>query len=329
MNWTLLAFAALAAGPILIWRASRTAQPVFDAEQMSEGALWGYFLLLVGSWGVLSMYANPSDLFFVVMMVAAVLALIAKLRGYKSKGNERPLPSWAAFGFSNALVLALIGLGKTFVIEPMQIPSSSMRPGLVVGDFILINKSAYGVRLPFLNQPIIPTGKPEHGDVIVFRYPQDTKINYIKRVIGLPGDKVEYRNKLLTVNGQHVDSIPVGDYRYFEAQGGEVAAVVMKETFAGKTHQTLNVMGVPPLNPAGIMPFPYQQNCQYDETGFACEVPQGQYLMLGDNRDNSNDGRYWGFVPDDHLTGRAFMIWMSWPGWGHWPEFGRIGTRIQ
>ncbi|HEY9102982.1 signal peptidase I [Chitinimonas sp.] len=329
MNWTLLAFAALAVGPFLIWRNSRTAQPVYDAEQMSEGALWGYFLLLVGAWGVLSVYANPSDLFFVVMMVAAVLALIARLRGYKAKGNERPLPSWAAFGFSNALVLALIGLGKTFVIEPMQIPSSSMRPGLVVGDFILINKSAYGVRIPFLNQPIIPTGKPERGDVVVFRYPLDTKTNYIKRVIGLPGDKVEYRNKQLTVNGQHIDSIPVGDYRYFEAQGNEIAAVVMKETFGDKTHQTLNEMGKPTLNPAGVIPFRYLENCQYDETGFACAVPQGQYLMLGDNRDNSNDGRYWGFVPDDHLTGRAFMIWMSWPGWGHWPEFGRIGTHIQ
>ncbi|GAB3249963.1 S26 family signal peptidase [Chitinimonas naiadis] len=331
MNWTLLAFAALIAGPFLIWRAHRTAQPVYDAEQMSEGALWGYFLVLVGAWGVLSMYANPSDLFFVVMMAAAVLALIAKLRGYKSKGNERPLPSWAAFGFSNALVLALIGLGKTFVIEPMQIPSSSMRPGLIVGDFILINKSAYGIRIPFLNEPVIPIGKPERGDVIVFRFPKDTKINYIKRVIGLPGDKVEYRNKLLTINGLRIDSKLIGDYSYRdrESQGGDTVAVVMQESFAGKVHKTLNVSGVPTLNVANVDSFPYADNCKYDDSGFVCDVPQGQYLMLGDNRDNSNDGRYWGFVPDNHLAGKAFMIWMSWPGWGHWPEFGRIGTRIE
>ncbi|QDQ25538.1 signal peptidase I [Chitinimonas arctica] len=323
MKWTLLAFAALILGPILIWRARRNATPVYDAEQMNEGALWGYFLILVGAWGALSMIANPSDLFFVVMMVASVLALIARLRGYKAKGNERNLPDWAAFGFSNALVLALIGLGKTFVVEPMQIPSSSMRPGLVVGDFILINKSAYGVRIPFLNIPIIPMGKPERGDVVVFHYPQDTKINFIKRVIGLPGDKVEYHNKLLTINGVKVDSIPVGDYPYSDTGVETVQAIRMRETLGNKPHDTLNVPGTPTLQPASVVDFPMRENCQHDETGFTCTVPPNRYLMLGDNRDNSNDGRYWGFVPDDHLAGRAFLIWMN------FGDFSRIGTRIQ
>lgn len=324
MNWTLLAFAALFVGPVLIWRARQKAQPVFDAEQMSEGALWGYFLMLVGSWGVLSMFANPSDLFFVVMMVASVLALIAKLKGYKAKGNERALPDWAAFGFSNALVLALIGLGKTFVVEPMQIPSSSMRPGLIVGDFILINKSAYGIRIPFLNIPVIPVGKPERGDVIVFRYPEDTRINYIKRVIGLPGDKVEYRNKLLSINGVKIDSVPVGDYRYADRSDETIQAIRMHESMENKPHDTLNVPGTPTLMPPAVKNFPMrEENCRYDETGFVCTVPQGNYLMLGDNRDNSNDGRYWGFVPEDHLAGRAFFIWMN------LGDFSRIGTRIR
>ncbi len=324
MNWTLLAFAALLAGPALIWYSRRSAQPVFDAEQMAESALWGYFFILVGGWGVLSMFANPSDLFFVVMLVAAVMALIAKLMGYKAKGNEKALPDWAAFGFSNALVLAAIGIGKTFVIEPMQIPSSSMRPGLIVGDFILINKSAYGIRVPFLNVPVIPVGKPERGDVVVFRFPEDTKINYIKRVIGVPGDKVEYRNKQLTINGVRVDSVPVGNYEYKDAGQDSVQAVRMAEKLNQHKYETLNVPGTPSLIPMSVHDFPMRgQQCQHDETGFSCTVPQGQYMMLGDNRDNSNDGRYWGFVPDDHLAGRAFMVWMN------FGQFSRIGTRIQ
>ncbi|QNM95578.1 signal peptidase I [Chitinimonas koreensis] len=323
MNWTLLAVVALVVGPLLIWRSRRTSPPVFDAEQMSESALWGYFLLLVGAWGVLSIWANPSDLFFLVMMAAAVLALIAKLLGYRSKGNEKPLPAWAAFGFSNALVLALIGVGKTFLVEPMQIPSSSMRPGLVVGDFILINKFAYGVRIPFLNVPIVPNGKPQRGDVVVFRYPMDTKLNYIKRVIGVPGDKIEYRNKQLTVNGQKIDSVPVGEYRYNDRADETIQTVRMQESLGGKTYNTLNQPGAPTLLPPGVVDFPQRENCQHDETGFTCTVPDGRYLMLGDNRDNSNDGRYWGFVPDDHLAGKAFFIWMN------IGEPSRIGTRIQ
>ncbi|WP_269533365.1 signal peptidase I [Chitinimonas sp. BJYL2] len=324
MNWTLLAFVALFAGPVLIWRSRRRNEPVYDAERMSETALWGYFLILVGAWGVLSMFANPSDLFFVIMMVAAVLALFAKLRGYKAKGNDKPMPDWAAFGYSNALILALIGVGKTFVVEPMQIPSSSMRPGLIVGDFILINKSAYGVRIPFLNIPVIPVGKPERGDVVVFRFPENTKINYIKRVVGIPGDKVEYRNKVLTINGERIDSVPLGEYRYADQPDQPLQTVRMQERMGTRSYETLNLPGAPTLLPLGVHDFPQRaNNCQHDETGFSCTVPQGQYMMLGDNRDNSNDGRYWGFVPDDHLAGRAFLIWMN------LGDLSRIGTRIR
>ncbi|WP_374354659.1 signal peptidase I [Chitinimonas sp.] len=323
MNWTYLAVAALFVGAILIGRAQRSTQEaIYDAEKMPESALWGYFLMLVGSWGVLSLFANPSDLFFVIMMVAAVLAGIAKLRGYKAKGNERALPMWAAFGFSNALVLGAIGVGKTFVVEPMQIPSSSMRPGLVVGDFILISKFAYGIRVPFINEPVIPVGKPARGDVVVFRFPVDPKTNFIKRVIGLPGDKIEYRNKILSINGQRIDSQPVGEYRYADKVGEPIQSIRMQENLGVKRYETLNVPGAPTLNPMGVTDFPNRDACQHDETGFTCTVPAAQYLMLGDNRDNSNDGRYWGFVPERLLAGKAFFIWMN------LGEPGRIGKSI-
>jgi len=336
MNWTYAAFAAIAAGPCLIWYARRkTTEAVVSADQMSETAMWGYFLMLVGAWGALGLLFNMSDLFFALMLVPAVMAGVAKFKGYKPKDNSRPLPDWAAFGFANWMVLAIIGLGKTFVVEPMQIPSSSMRPGLVVGDFIVINKFAYGIRIPFINEVVIPTGKPQRGDVVVFRFPVDPRLNYIKRLIGLPGDTVEYRNKRLTVNGQTYDSVPVGENTYSDKADEKILAVRMRESMpasgpngVGKQYETLNVPGNPTLYRQSVMDFQHRDACQYDDTpggensGFICKIPQGQYLMLGDNRDNSNDGRYWGFVPEGNLAGRAFLIWMN------RNDFGRIGTAI-
>lgn len=327
MNWTLLAFAALLAGPALIWRA-RSAPPIYDADQLSESALWGYFLLLVGAWGVLSLWANPSDLFFLLMLVPATLALLARLRGYRARANTRALPSWAAFAYANALVLGLIGVGKTFFVEPMQIPSSSMRPGLIVGDFILVNKLAYGVRLPFVAEPLLRRPGPQRGDVVVFRHPKDPRTNLIKRMIGVPGDLVEYRNKRLTVNGVAMDSRSVGDYRYNNEQGEAVHALRNQEFFGKASHQTLIEPEKPVVDLFQVDRFPYRQQCQYDPSGFRCQVPQGQYLVLGDNRDNSSDGRYWGFVPEANLAGQAFMVWLSWPGWGHMPAWERMGLRI-
>lgn len=335
MNWTYLAFAALVAGVLLIVQARRAAKPIFDAEEISESALWGYFLVLVGAWGVLSMFANASDLFFLVMMVAVVLALIARMMGYKPKGNERALPMWAAFGFSNAVVLGAIGVGKTFLIEPMQIPSSSMRPGLVVGDFILINKFAYGIRIPFLNEVAVPVGKPQRGDVVVFRMPLDPKTNYIKRLIGVPGDTVEYRNKRLSVNGRPYESTPVAEYKYSDSANSVVSVNRMKENMQSKTYETLNDPMKPAYDMGQLMATlarpefidtgakaRQEQDCKIDETGFVCKIPQGYYLMMGDNRDNSYDGRYWGFVPDNLLAGRAFMVWMN------IHELSRIGKSI-
>jgi signal peptidase I len=272
------------------------------------------------------------------MLVASLLALIAKLMGYKAKGGTKALPSWAAFGFSNALVLALIGFGKTFVIEPMQIPSSSMRPGLVIGDFILVNKFTYGLRVPFLNEVVVDINKPQRGDVVVFRYPEDTKVNYIKRLIGLPGDKIDFHNKILTINGVNIPSNPIGEYkdksgnrldkngdREDESKSPDGVPIIMEEAFDGKVHRTLNVLSAPTLNPMAVSDFENKDLCEYDRdgNGFSCTIPKGEYLMLGDNRDDSRDSRYWGFVRNDQLVGKAFMIWFN------RKDLGRIGTMIK
>lgn len=324
MNWTLMAVLAFLAGPALIaYARHKGGEPVVDADKMPEMAMWGYFLMLVGAWGMLGNWFNMSDLFFALMMVPGVLAGIAAMKGYRAKASPRPLPDWAAFGLSNWLVLGLIGLGKTFLIEPMQIPSSSMRPGLIVGDFIVINKLAYGVRIPFLNEAIIPVGQPQRGDVAVFRFPPDPRLNYIKRIIGTPGDTVEYRNKRLTVNGVPYASEPLTEYVYTDVPNQPYRAIRMRESMGTRQYETLDNPKAPTYDPAAVRPFPYAEACRYDDMGFVCTIPAGHYLALGDNRDNSNDGRYWGFVPDNHLAGRAFAIWMNFGG------FDRIGNAIR
>ncbi|SFN12315.1 signal peptidase I [Formivibrio citricus] len=204
-----------------------------------------------------------------------------------------------------------------------KLPSPSMRPGLVVGDYILVNKFSYGIRIPIVNNVLIPVGKPQHGDVMVFNYPENPSINYIKRVIGVSGDTVTYRNKRLTVNGQRVKTDAAGEHMYFEQSVQPVINRQFTETLGSHTYQTLEVPRQPAFDLSKVADFPYRENCRYDEDGFTCKVPEGHYFMLGDNRDHSADGRYWGFVPDKYVVGKAFFVWLN------IKQPGRIGTTIR
>jgi len=191
-----------------------------------------------------------------------------------------------------------------------------MVPTLLVGDFILVNKFDYGIRLPLLNKKIIDIGSPQRGDVMVFRYPMDPSLDYIKRVVGLPGDKVVYRNKHLNINGVDMPQSRVGDYldkerlyytpRYVETLGNVRHDILVDNDAAPFVAQT--------------MQYPYRENCHYNAEGFSCVVPPGHYFMMGDNRDNSQDSRVWGFVPDENIVGRAFFIWFN------FSDLKRIGT---
>lgn len=191
-----------------------------------------------------------------------------------------------------------------------------MVPTLLVGDFILVNKFEYGLRLPVTNTKITQGSPLSRGDVVVFRYPKDESVDYIKRVIDLPGDTVAYQDKQLTINGQPVPETPLPDFFDDERQN---YAKQFEETIGNKKNAILNNPAVPPFV-MGAYDYPYRDNCTYNSRGVICKVPPGHYFMMGDNRDNSADSRYWGFVPDQNIVGRAFFIWMN------FSDLKRIGS---
>jgi signal peptidase I len=206
-------------------------------------------------------------------------------------------------------VLLVILLFRSFLAEPFKIPSGSMMPTLLVGDFILVNKFAYGLRLPVLNTKILDVGAPKRGDVFVFRYPKNPKEDYIKRVIGLPGDEITYRNKTLYVNGNEVAETFFGPYAGPSEPGHRMDGAQVKiENLDGVEHRIME-------DPRAFV----------GHEG-SWKVPPGHYFAMGDNRDNSADSRFWGFVPEENLVGRAFVIWMN---FDRGVDFGRIGTLIK
>lgn len=216
-------------------------------------------------------------------------------------------PVWIEYSGSFFPVIALVFFLRSFLYEPFKIPSSSMLPTLFVGDLILVNKFEYGIRLPILNKKVVEVGNPQRGDVMVFKYPVDPTVDYIKRVVGVPGDKVIYRNKRLLINGKTLSYQTMPDFLDEEHLN---YSKQYTENLTGVSHRILNDEHAPafvrdPFN------FPKRENCTYDSEGFSCVVPEGHYFMMGDNRDNSLDSRYWGFVPDQNIVGKAFFIWMN------------------
>jgi signal peptidase I len=217
-------------------------------------------------------------------------------------------PTWIEYSGSFFPVIALVFFLRSFLYEPFKIPSSSMVPTLLVGDLILVNKFTYGIRLPVINQKIIQINDPQRGDVMVFKYPLDMSQDYIKRVIGVPGDKITYENKRLTVNGVEVKYTALDDYLEEERL---VYNKQFEENLTGVSHRILNNQNAPTDVREGVKPFPHRDACTYKYEGFTCVVPAGNYFMMGDNRDNSADSRYWGFVPDKNIVGKAFLVWMN------------------
>ena len=227
------------------------------------------------------------------------------------KARERLLmqPWWLDWTAGLFPVILVVFLLRSFLFEPFKIPSGSMMPTLLTGDLILVNKFTYGLRLPVINTKLTDGTPPARGDVMVFRYPPQPSLDYIKRVVGLPGDEVAYLNKKLTINGKPIskDAVP----EFFDEEAMRYLKEY-KEDLVGRQHYLLNDDSRRAgLSEAEIMTFPNRENCRYSVDGVVCKVPEGHYFMMGDNRDNSLDSRYWGFVPDKNIVGKAFFIWMN------------------
>lgn len=216
-------------------------------------------------------------------------------------------PTWVEYSGSFFPVIALVFVLRSFLFEPFKIPSSSMVPTLQIGDLILVNKFTYGIRLPVINKKIIDINTPQRGDVMVFKYPKDISLDYIKRVVAVPGDRVEYRNKKLAINGKQVRYEQLPDYLDEERL---TYSKQFEEHLTDRPHRILNDERAPSYVPNPDA-FPRKELCSYNSEGFACTVPAGHYFMMGDNRDNSLDSRYWGFVPDEYIVGKAFFVWMN------------------
>ena len=208
-------------------------------------------------------------------------------------------------------VLLVVFVLRSFLAEPFRIPSSSMRPGLVTGDFILVNKFSYGIRLPVLDAKVINTGSPQRGDVAVFKAPHEPDKDYIKRIIAVPGDTVVYKDKKLTLNGAPVPQVEDGTYSYMEF-GQFLTTLKFKEKLGDREYLIAQFPQFPSFIPSQKYVGTPVPTCTDDGNAVSCTVPPGHYLAMGDNRDNSLDGRYWGFVPDTHLRGKAFFIWFNW-----------------
>lgn len=265
--------------------------------------VFAFFALLV--WVVMTVGIEPA--LALASIVSGLVWLAYRL--IKGKTKEKPLkgqtqeklPVAVEYARSFFPIFLVVLLLRGFLVEPFRIPSGSMMPTLLVGDFILVNKYTYGLRLPVTKTKLIDIQDPERGDIVVFRWPVNPRLDYIKRVVALPGDRVRYKDKTLVINGQVVPIEPVGQYRPVGSGMRAMGSIHGREQLGDIEHDVLIQPRAPDFSPA---------------CGFLGQrevsVPDGQYLMVGDNRDDSNDGRCWGFVPEENLVGKAFFVWFSW-----------------
>ena len=298
---------------------------------VSYGAAWymgavegNFSLLLFLAAVVTGIYWLAERLYFLPQRRKAVAALDAGAAQRRAELGKRGInqvddntahakarlimqPWWLDWTAGLFPVIVAVFLLRSFLFEPFKIPSGSMIPTLLINDLILVNKFHYGVRLPVINTKIFDNNSPQRGDVMVFRYPPKPSLDYIKRVVGIPGDEVAYLNKQLTINGKPVPKTPLPDF--FDPESMRYSKQ-FDEITVSKSYRILNDDDRPAFIP-GVEEFPFKENCRYNSQGVVCKVPAGQYFMMGDNRDNSLDSRYWGFVPEKNIVGKAFFVWMN------------------
>ncbi|MEM8982198.1 MAG: signal peptidase I [Pseudomonadota bacterium] len=253
------------------------------------------------------------NLELILVALTAITGLMTLWHWWQGRGGDETVVEQTSSGTGEFLrsffpVLLLVLVLRSFIFEPFRIPSGSMKPTLLEGDFVFVSKFSYGIRLPLVHTELFATGRPQRGDVAVFRKPSDPSQNYIKRVIGLPGDRIDYRQGRLRINGELIKAEPTGR---FEDDHG-TRGVVLTEYLPNRPHSILDIDSRPLSREAVV------------------QVPDGCYFMMGDNRENSTDSRYpqVGCVDEKYLVGRAGRIWFN-VEWGRWPRWSRIGTKIE
>lgn len=301
--------------------------------QTSTATQNAYLLMLVGAFCL-----TASNLSFTATLLLFTLAsflcwsfnIFMRVRAKKAGEDPKLAPPPATEYVGEFFwVLLLLFVLRTFLFEPFVIPSSSMRPNLVPGDFVLVNKYVYGIRMPIRNDVVIPIDKPRRGDVLVFQDPRNDKVNLIKRVVGVGGDRVSYLRKRLFINGVEAEDTPVSAEVFMTDSRGDSGSFPIPvtryvERLDDKTFPVFKIDKLPSVDVSKVRnPFMGAQCFYPSDEEFECVVPEGMYFAMGDNRDYSEDSRYWGFFPDDHVIGKAVAIWMN------ANDFGRIGKKIQ
>ncbi|GAB2611536.1 signal peptidase I [Novilysobacter erysipheiresistens] len=252
----------------------------------------------------------------VLTLVTGLVWLLDKLVLAKHRATHQGLldddaePWYVDYSKAFFPVLLAVLILRSFIAEPFRIPSNSMMPTLLTGDFILVNKFAYGLRWPIINKKFVDIGEPDRGDVVVFHPPHHPEQDWIKRVVGLPGDRIGYYDNRVHINGDPVEYDSLGTYQGYDSGIGMSGAEELREQLPGRPHLVLERTGMPFRDPG--------------EGEWV--VPPGHYFVMGDNRDNSEDSRYWGFLPEQNLRGKAFLIWMNIDGG---IDFSRIGQSIE